>query len=389
MKKIWFFFILLAGLAVNGTIILFAGSVRLSALLSSAVMLLSVLAAAGARRPSTGSHAAGGVESESSVASDSDDVPAVTDTVCQPEPSEQSPVSYEPCKMTPSLAEVVHDLRDLLRQTDFGMRENPIDEHRIPKPDLLDNILLLLGNIRENEHSLHENVEKSYDISDNLSKNAAQAFDLAEKVKRGIDKVTNSLKQSISLAHQLEAHSHQIGKIIEFMSNISSKIHVLSINASIVSARAGIHGKGFEVVAKEIRMLSQETDRSLGQIDELVKTIRKLIGNIVDETSRAGADTNDEIQNLVSVAGSLQGILLAVEVINTVSGISVENSGKQETIIENLKSGIDELATSLQAGATHSHEVDDIKKKIAAILDASSDAVGDESSPIDELEEET
>ncbi|NOY09739.1 MAG: hypothetical protein GXP33_12960, partial [Spirochaetes bacterium] len=123
--------------------------------------------------------------------------------------------------------------------------------------------------------------------------------------------------------------SKNINNIIKVISDISSKTHILSINASIVSARAGVHGKTFEVVSKEIRNLAMDTEKSSKKIEEEIHNIQETIKLAVD-TIRMAVDQNSiERKSLISVVGSLQGVMLGVEVIRTVSDETKEKSNTQ------------------------------------------------------------
>lgn len=185
--------------------------------------------------------------------------------------------------------------------------------------------------------SISENVATAFGIADNLSKTAKEAFDISQQAERSIQTVTETLALSIRQADLLFEQSMRINQILEFMSELSSKTHVLSINASIVSARAGTHGKAFDVVAREIRNLSRETERSLAEIEKLTNEIRNSITQMVEKAKNANESISSEKNALISVAGSLQGAVLGVEVIRTVSGVAQEKSAEQQAILGTLK----------------------------------------------------
>lgn len=234
-----------------------------------------------------------------------------------------------------------------------------------------------LERLESGVRSISENVTTAFGIADNLSKTAQEAFDISQQAERSIQNVTETLTLSINQADQLYEQSVRINRILEFMSEISSKTHVLSINASIVSARAGTHGKAFDVVAREIRNLSRETERSLAEIEKLTNEIRSSITRMVETAKNASESISSEKNSLISVAGALQGAVLGVEVIRTVSGVAQEKSAEQQAILGALKelsgacrasferagaelSRADELAAALRtlAGSEHGRKDD-------------------------------
>lgn len=200
------------------------------------------------------------------------------------------------------------------------------------------------------------NVSQAYSISDNLSKTAKDAFALAEKVQKGIENINHILRQSLENTNFLEEQSKKISRILDLMGEVSSQIHVLSINASIVSARAGTHGRGFEVVAKEIRELSHQTESSLQDIADSIEEIQQTIRKVGEDTHQADQAAAEETKSLISVAGSLQGVQLAIEVVHTVSTGSKEKIQQQiddlaqiESLHQGLRGSLDQLLPALSA----------------------------------------
>lgn len=192
------------------------------------------------------------------------------------------------------------------------------------------------SNLKSNAEFINENVVRAFEISDNLANTAKEAFELSENVQKGVKIVTDALSSSLQNTEELFTQSKKITKILEIMSDISEKIHILSINASIVSARAGVAGKGFEVVAKEIRNLAKETESSLLDIETVIEELQTTIGNVIEKVQVANKETEIEKNSLISVAGSLQGVILAVEIIRAVSSVARDKSAEQASLLQAL-----------------------------------------------------
>ncbi len=199
-----------------------------------------------------------------------------------------------------------------------------------------------------NSYAIKGSVTQIFTISDNLAKTTQTAFDLAKNVQDSIAFVSDKLTKAVSVTEDLDAKSAEISSILDIMSNISSMVHILSINASIVSARAGIHGEGFKVVAKEIRNLAVNTDKSLSDIDVHVKDVQDAVKNVAVEINEAGKAIEQESQELINVAGALQGVLLSVEIINTVSGAAKDTTENQTQSFVALKESLDRLLVYLK-----------------------------------------
>jgi len=196
----------------------------------------------------------------------------------------------------------------------------------------------VLQEVSGNSAFILANVQQSYGIADNLAGSAQRAFSLSEKVQKGVTIVTDALTESLRQTEVLSEHSQRITGILQLMGEVSDKIHVLSINASIVSARAGAAGRGFEVVAKEIRSLAKETEHSLGDIVEVIDLLRSSIARVIQVVRDADLETEQEKSSLIEVAGALQGVILGVEIVKAVSGFAKEKAEEQEKLIHGLSS---------------------------------------------------
>ncbi|WP_179233017.1 methyl-accepting chemotaxis protein [Paenibacillus rigui] len=131
----------------------------------------------------------------------------------------------------------------------------------------------------------------------------------------------------------LEAKSKEIGHIVALITNISNQTNILSLNASIEAARAGEYGKGFSVIANEIRMLAEQTRNSADQIQQLISDIQ-----------------NESFQSIHSLnesqAAIKEGAALVAEAGNTFTGIygSVDQVAGQ---MKDISSSIEQINTKI------------------------------------------
>jgi len=94
--------------------------------------------------------------------------------------------------------------------------------------------------------------------------------------------------------------------IVDFIKNVSSQTNLLGLNASIEAARAGEFGRGFNVVAGEIRKLSMSSNESIGKIDSVIKDISNAINKINDKVKHADAVSQHQSESLQEIAASFE-----------------------------------------------------------------------------------
>ena len=104
-----------------------------------------------------------------------------------------------------------------------------------------------------------------------------------------INKLTSAAEQSVDVIHELESDSEQIGKVLDVIQSIAEQTSLLSLNAAIEAARSGDMGRGFSVVAEEVRILAQRTEDS-------TREIRQVIEQLQNSTRKAASAMESTIQ---------------------------------------------------------------------------------------------
>lgn len=145
-------------------------------------------------------------------------------------------------------------------------------------------------------------------LSENLSAIVTAMDDISETAMEINEKQT-LLNEKIENVNSL---STEIEQFVNFIEKIADKTNLLGLNASIESARAGKHGRGFNVVAEEIRNLSQDSKKGVQEIKELVPRIQK-------STTETSQIANETLENIEEQSATLQEITASTEELNSLS----------------------------------------------------------------------
>jgi methyl-accepting chemotaxis protein len=207
--------------------------------------------------------------------------------------------------------------------------------------------------------------------ADSASNAASQALEMTEMGNRTVnttlEKMENLKDKVGAIAQQiilLSEQTNQIGNISQLVSDIANQTNMLALNASVEAVRAGEHGKGFSVVAAEIRKLADQSRQSAEKINLLVTEIQKAINSTVivtdegtktvdqgmdmtKETAQAFAGVADSVNNVVmnnqQISLNIRQQVTAIE--QVVSAMNIINQGAKETAtgITQTRTGVEQL----------------------------------------------
>jgi methyl-accepting chemotaxis protein len=228
---------------------------------------------------------------------------------------------------------------------------------------------------------------------------AAQAAETARSGARTVDETIRgmqSIKQKVNVSvekvREMGLRSGQIGAIVETIDDIASQTNLLALNAAIEAARAGEHGKGFAVVADEVRKLAERSSAATKEIGALVKGIQ----TTVNEAVAAMDEGAKEVENGVVSAGlsdkALADILKAVELVTRqVEGIATEankiGASSSELIdsMDSVSAVVEQNTASTEEMAAGSSEVTSAVENIASVSEENSAAVEEVSASTSEM----
>jgi len=177
--------------------------------------------------------------------------------------------------------------------------------------------------------------------SDNAGKIAQNGGSVVKSTIEGMNRIAEVVKSSAEIVKELGKNSNQIGEIIQVINDIADQTNLLALNAAIEAARAGEQGRGFAVVADEVRKLAERTTKATKEIAEMIKTIQKDTSGAVVSIEQ-GTKEVETGRDLAHKAGeSLKEIIHSstevVDVINQVAAANEQQTRAAEQISKNIE----------------------------------------------------
>lgn len=172
-------------------------------------------------------------------------------------------------------------------------------------------------------------------------KKAREGGEIVNATVDGINRIAEIVMRSAETIKALGKSSHEIGEIVKVINDIAEQTNLLALNAAIEAARAGEQGRGFAVVADEVRKLAEKTTKATKEIEAMIKNIQVDTQGAV-ESIEQGTEEVEKGKELAEKAGkSLDEIIADVEkvaeVINYLAAASEQESSTSEQITRNVE----------------------------------------------------
>lgn len=236
------------------------------------------------------------------------------------------------------------------------------------------------GAIEEMTNTIHS-TSQSANLAANNSKKAGELAlkggNIITETVDGMTKIANVVAKAETTIKALGDSSQQIGEIIQVINDIADQTNLLALNAAIEAARAGEQGRGFAVVADEVRKLAERTTKATKEIATMIKTIQKDTVFAVESITQgakevvAGKDKADKAgESLMEIISATKDVS---DNINIVATASQEQSATSESISKNIdminsvinqsSEGIHQVANALEELNTLTEELVIISEK--------------------------
>lgn len=216
---------------------------------------------------------------------------------------------------------------------------------------------------------------EAFGFSAEASQKAHAGVDVSRLALEKMKTVFQRVEQAGALVFQLEAKTRHVHQITEMIHSVAQRTNLLSLNASIEAARAGEAGRGFSVVADEIRKLAESSGRSAEEISKLMHEIQAETAEVADEMRQSGVVIGEGRDDVNTIAHSLEQIQSAVQEAAGRAEEIFQEADAQARDAERMVGGMDEIARVGIANGGAIREVSEAAQvQLAAIAETASSA---------------
>ncbi|WP_279222761.1 methyl-accepting chemotaxis protein [Stutzerimonas kunmingensis] len=197
-------------------------------------------------------------------------------------------------------------------------------------------ILTMTGSIQE----VAQRSQQASDEANSAARQAATAREHVGSLSTGISDLGDSVLGAVKAMEQLEEETQEVGSVLTVIRSIAEQTNLLALNAAIEAARAGEQGRGFAVVADEVRNLAQKTAASTAEIQQIIQRLQNSANTVLNVMTSNGEKSRASIERSIEATQLLEAIARTVNQIDELNAgiaqftqeqIGLSSSIQQET----------------------------------------------------------
>lgn len=188
-----------------------------------------------------------------------------------------------------------------------------------------------------------ENASHTSESAREADNEAQQGQGVVKQSVNGINNLAQNVLEASDVIHRLDQDSEQIGSILDVIRGIAEQTNLLALNAAIEAARAGEQGRGFAVVADEVRTLAQRTQKSTQEIQNMIEQLQQGARNAVQVMEQGRQRTDESVKQTNRAGSTLDVITSAVSKITDMNLQIASAAHEQSMVAEEMTRNVTQI----------------------------------------------
>jgi methyl-accepting chemotaxis protein len=204
---------------------------------------------------------------------------------------------------------------------------------------------------------ISRNAKETSGAADDAQRRGQQGFLLSEQAVNDMNLLDRSMVEAVDVVMGLAKESESIGTVVDVIKGIAEQTNLLALNAAIEAARAGEQGRGFAVVADEVRSLAGRTRESTDDIRRMVEKLQQIAKNAEEVMQRGRSQTEVSAGRAQSMQQALRGISDAIVVVQQQSTQIAVATEQQTIVADDINRSLHSITQLVDNTASHAEEL--------------------------------
>ena len=219
-------------------------------------------------------------------------------------------------------------------------------------------------------HQVAQSAGEAAQAANRADQQAIEGKNQAQTAISAIHSLTGHIRSSSDVIQQLRSDSENIGSVLDVIRSVAEQTNLLALNAAIEAARAGEHGRGFAVVADEVRGLAQRTQESTDEIQQMVETLQGAAQQVVDVMASSLAFTEETELKATAAGQAMESIMTAVEAIREMNDMIASAAEQQSIVAEEINQSVVNIVDISNGSASATEQVNQASHELAQQSDS-------------------
>ncbi|TWC29127.1 methyl-accepting chemotaxis protein [Pseudomonas sp. SJZ079] len=222
-------------------------------------------------------------------------------------------------------------LSALTEQTRQGVNEQKAET---------DQVATAMSEMTATVHDVARNAEAAAGSAEEADKRVTSGAEVVQQTLARINQLAAAMATTTQSIEQLSEDAQRIDSVLDVIKSVAEQTNLLALNAAIEAARAGEQGRGFAVVADEVRALAKRTQQSTAEIEGLIATLREGVRRSVEDMSKSGVLVEQTVQDANQTEGALKGIAGSVTQIFEMNQQIAAAAEQQSAVAEEISRSV-------------------------------------------------